>query len=194
MGGLDLTDVPDEELARRAQRNPNAPAGRHAVAELLTRYTHRIYGICFDYTGEREAALDLSQDILLSAYEKLNSFKARGRFAAWIYAVARNRCRNALRSRGASVDDSVDPQNLGDQNPDPVEDLILKSDEEALLSLIHTHLSQEEQTVLWLRCVEKIPHSTLNEIVGDSTASGSRGILQRARRKLRSALNSKRAR
>ena len=63
-------------------------------------------------------------------------------------------------------------------------------DEEALLSLIHKTLSKEEQMVLWLRCVEKIPHSTLNEVAGTELASGARGVLQRARRKLRAAIES----
>ena len=70
---------------------------------------------------------------------------------------------------------------------DPDEALLRKLDEEELLSLIHKNLSGEEQTALWLRCIERVPISTLTGLLGLEQASGARGLLQRARRKLRAA-------
>jgi DNA-directed RNA polymerase specialized sigma24 family protein len=42
--------------------------------------------------------------------------------------------------------------------------------------------------VLWLRCFEKVPVDEITRMLGITEASGARGVLQRARRRLRAAL------
>jgi hypothetical protein len=61
-------------------------------------------------------------------------------------------------------------------------------DEEALLGVIREHLTEREAEVLWLRCVEKVPMSTITEVLDIRQASGARGVLQTARRKLKVVL------
>ncbi len=164
-----------------------------AAAQLLTRYQSRVYGLCFHLLGSYDQALDVAQDVLLRAYEHLGSFRESNRFASWIYAITRNRCRSELSRARLPIETEVDPDELHGQQTDVVDDLIQRLDEEVLLKLIHETLSNEEQTVLWLRCVEQVPVDTLTDWMGIERASGARGLLQRARRKLRAALDSKSA-
>jgi RNA polymerase sigma-70 factor (ECF subfamily) len=185
------TAISDEELARHAQASLRHEEGRKAAAELLGRYQKRIGALCYYYLGDREGARDLAQDVLMRAYQSLSSFRGRSRFSSWIYAIARNRCRSELRRAAPSIADDVDPDDLCSPGVDPVEDLVRRLDEEALLTLIHAQLSKEEQTAIWLRCVEKVPIASLTVLLDLEQASGARGLLQRARRKLRAALGSR---
>ncbi|MFC1572859.1 RNA polymerase sigma factor [Candidatus Eisenbacteria bacterium] len=189
MGGKVTRNVSDEELVRRAQARPTCEEEREAGAELLTRYQSRVYGLCFYYVGNPELARDLAQDVLLRAYENLGSFRATSRFAAWIYAITRNRCRSELKRAKVAVAEEVDPDQLEGRSSDPVDELVRRSDEETLMALIRERLSKEEQTALWLRCVEKMPLATLTGLLDLDQASGARTVLQRARRKLRAAMD-----
>jgi len=50
---------------------------------------------------------------------------------------------------------------------------------------LHRRLARE---ALWLRCFEHMPVDEIGRVMRLENASGARGLLQRARRKLRAAL------
>jgi DNA-directed RNA polymerase specialized sigma subunit len=62
-------------------------------------------------------------------------------------------------------------------------------DEERLLQTIRTSLEPLEQDVIWLRCFERMGLEQITVILSIDGASGARAVLQRARRKLRAALD-----
>ncbi len=194
MDGKHSTAEPaDEVLARLAGEHPDDPRGHEAASILIARYRRRVYLWCFRFVRDRERALDLAQDVLLSAYRSLGSFEGGCPFGSWIYVIASNRCRNELRRPALFVPDEIDPDAFAAAGADPAEELLRKLDEEQLLELIHECLDAEEQSVLWLRCVERMPVETISGVARIDQASGARGVLQRARRKLRAALERREA-
>jgi RNA polymerase sigma-70 factor (ECF subfamily) len=178
----------DEDLVHEARADPESPRSREAVCELFGRYRKRVYIWCYRYMRDHERALDLAQDVLLNAYRALGSFNERSRFGSWMYMVARNRCFNELRRPALMSEEAIDLDGLVDPVEDPAEQLIRKLDEQALLQLIHEQLDPTEQEALWLRCVENMPIVAITEVLSIDQASGARGVLQQARRKLRAAL------
>jgi RNA polymerase sigma-70 factor (ECF subfamily) len=134
-----------------------------------------------------ELALDLSQDVLLNAYRGLGGFDGRARFSSWIFAIARNRCLNALR-RPALFGGGDELDDLPDSGVRQDVELEQREDEERILGLIREHLAPVDQQVLWLRCFEKVPVDVITRTLGITEPSGARGILQRARRRLKAAM------
>jgi RNA polymerase sigma factor (sigma-70 family) len=187
-GDIRRTPPTDEDLVRDALADPEGPRSREAACELLGRYRKRAYIWCYRYVREHERALDLAQDVLLNAYRGLGLFDERARFGSWIYMIARNRCFNELRRPALTSEAGIDLDGLIDPGEDPAEQLIRRLDEQALLRLIHEHLDPTEQEALWLRCVEGMPVVAITEVLDIDAASGARGVLQQARRKLRAAL------
>jgi RNA polymerase sigma-70 factor (ECF subfamily) len=182
--------APDDVLVRAAQEDPGSEEARRAACVLLSRYRERVYAWCYERLRDPERALDIAQEVLLSAYRHLDSFEPRARFSTWLYAITRNRCISELRRPGLLYDDEADPDTLRDPAQDPAQQLAEKMTQEALLELIRAHLDPLEQEVLWLRCVEQMPLERINASLDLQQASGARGILQRARRHLREALAS----
>ena len=178
-------NVPDDELLRIV-RTDDEPARRRAAAtELVRRYRNAVYLWCFRYTHDRERALDLSQDVLTTVWQKIGSFEGRSSFSSWLFAVTRNRCIDATRRVGPAVDD-IDEMDL--QDPAPLPDALLEQhDHEGLLRILRTALEPDEQEAVWLHYVERVPVDEVNDIMRLENASGARGVLQRARRKLRAA-------
>lgn len=172
----------------QAQTEWDTPAGRRAAAELLTRYQQPVYQWCIRYTRDHEAALDLAQDVLLKAYEKLQSFEQRSSFSSWLFVMTRNRCLNEQRRRKRFLDADVDFDGYDGGEIPPDEQLIEIEGEEQLLELIRRTLDEHEQRALWMRCVERLSVDEITEKMGITDRSGARALLQRARRKLARAI------
>jgi len=182
----------DQQLLAWRQRDPGSPESRRAASELLGRYRERIYRWCRRYVREHEQALDLSQDVLLTAYTHLDELPTDTRFGAWVYTVTRNRCLIEIRRMRVREAEPVDLELLPASDPDPEEQLLDELAEEQFLELIRRTLDEEEQEVICLRCFERLPVDDVTAIMGLTSASGARGVLQRARRKLRAAMERER--
>ena len=179
----------DDEALLDVVRNADDPARRRdASAELLLRYRDAVYAWCLRYTRDHERALDLSQDVMVTAWEKIGSFEGRSKFSSWLFAVTRNRCIDASRRVDVLSDDAISEEH---PDPSPLPDSIVIDgrDEDRLLDLIRRELDDEEQRAIWLRCIERMPVEEITVVLGVSGTSGARALLQRARRKLRAALD-----
>jgi RNA polymerase sigma-70 factor, ECF subfamily len=183
----------DEDLAGRVRADPAGARGQAAASELFDRYQGRVYLWCFRRVRDHERALDLAQDILLTAYRSAGSFEGRSRYSTWLFTIARNRCYRALRRDRPIWDDDSEPDDLPGTEKPPDIRLQEEEDEGALLALVKEALEPHEQVALWLRCFENLPVDEITRRLRIPVSTGARGVLQSARRKLRAALD-KRAR
>jgi RNA polymerase sigma factor (sigma-70 family) len=67
-----------------------------AYAELVSRYTAQIAAICRAHLPPSEAVDDIVQDTFLRGFERLAGLREQDRFGYWLYAIARNLCRDWL--------------------------------------------------------------------------------------------------
>jgi RNA polymerase sigma-70 factor, ECF subfamily len=183
----DVDDRSDDLLLAMALSGDDERSSREAASVLLGRYREPVYRWCLSRMRDHDRALDLSQDVLISAYRNLRGFNGKAQFSSWLYAIARNRCLNSLR-RPSLLDGETDITILPDRQIGQDEELVQQQEEERVLKLIRDHLPPLDQQVLWLRCFEKVPVETITRILEIQEASGARGVLQRARRKLRAVL------
>lgn len=176
----------DEQLLVRF-REGSPEESRRAASELLGRYRERVYRWCYGRVRNHEQALDLAQDVLLGAYRGLDRFDGRARFSSWLFSIARNRCLNAMR-RPPLFEEGLEMETFPDAGRTQDETLGEREDEERLLALIRETLPPLDRQVLWLRCFEKVPVDGITRMLGIEESSGARGVLQRARRRLRVAM------
>jgi RNA polymerase sigma factor (sigma-70 family) len=181
-------DRSDEELLRIARAAPADGVGRRAASQLLGRYRARVYGWCRRYVRDPERALDTSQEVLLLAYRALEGFEGRAPFSAWLFVITRRHCIRAVRPRRLLRDEGADLECVADPRPGP-EELVQESEEhEHLLRLVRERLEPIEQEAVWMRYVEQATVADITRTLGIGSASGARGLLQKARRKLRAAV------
>jgi RNA polymerase sigma-70 factor (ECF subfamily) len=188
MNAKERAAASDQDLVERAVRERTSPEGRAAASELLGRHRGRVYLWCLRYVRDHEQALDLAQDVLLSAWRSLESFQGRSRFSSWLFSIARNRCLSAVRAPDPVHDDDAALDAVADPAPDTEAVVEGRVAEETLISLAAQHLDPIEQEALWLRCFERMPVEEVTRLLDIRGASGARGVLQSARRKLRAAL------
>jgi RNA polymerase sigma-70 factor (ECF subfamily) len=187
-GNRGLSDLTDEALVQIARSSIESEKGRGAGTELLGRYTRAVYLWCYRYMRDHEQALDLSQEVLMSAWKARGSFSGRSKFSTWLFAITRNRCLNEMQRVSLLEGDDTAYGSAPSPEPDPERRLEEYEGEERIYAIIRETLEPEEQKAIWLRCFERMPVDAITSILGIDSASGARGLLQRARRKLRSAL------
>jgi RNA polymerase sigma-70 factor (ECF subfamily) len=83
----------DHELVRRCQQ-----CERQAQYELYQRYKDRIYSIAYRMSNNRQEAEDISQNIFLRVFDKIDSFRGEAAFSSWLYRLAMNVCINHFHS------------------------------------------------------------------------------------------------
>lgn len=181
----------DAELLREARRDPADAASRAAASELFGRYRTKAYLWCHRVVRDHDLALDLAQDALLSAWRGLAGFDERAQFSSWLFAIVRNRCLTAVRPRANVRDESVDPDDLYAGGRDPLDVLAEMQEERQVLDAIREDLEPVEQEALWLRAVERMPVEEITRVLELKSASGARGVLQSARRKLKARFGSR---
>lgn len=175
--------IPDWELVKQARAG--TPAGKAAAGELLRRYRRPVYVWCLRYVGEHERALDLAQDVLLAAYQRLEEFEGRAAFSSWLFVIARNRCLNEIRNDARRED--IEPDSLVDGATGFDERLESEMQGQRLLDLAARVLDEDERKALWLRYSELLPVEEITALLNLDQKTGARALLQRARRKLRAA-------
>ena len=65
---------------------------KKAWLNLLKRYEKPIYNYALRMTGKNEDALDLLQDVFISVFRNLGSYRQEGSFKSWLFRIAHYRC------------------------------------------------------------------------------------------------------
>lgn len=90
--------------------------GRTEAFNLLVwRWQRPLYNFLVRFTGEREQALDISQETFLRAYTRLRDLREQEKFASWLFRIAVNLYRSEQRSRhwmAAGSADGTSPETL----------------------------------------------------------------------------------
>jgi RNA polymerase sigma-70 factor, ECF subfamily len=87
----------DHELVGRMQAGDSA-----AVAELASTFGPRIQQLALRYVKNWEDAEEVTQDVLLKVYRKIDAFRGDAALSSWIYRITFNTAMSRLRTARAS--------------------------------------------------------------------------------------------
>jgi len=66
---------------------------------IVRDYQDRIFRLAYSMLGNRAAAEETAQDVLVRVWKGLPGFRAESSLSTWIYTITRNSCLTALRRR-----------------------------------------------------------------------------------------------
>ncbi len=72
-----------------------------AVKELAERYSHRIFQMALRHMKNPEDAEEVTQDVLMKVYRKVDHFRGDAALSSWIYRITFNTAMSRLRTRKA---------------------------------------------------------------------------------------------
>jgi RNA polymerase sigma-70 factor (ECF subfamily) len=74
--------------------------GRPGAFDAIMRaHQDRVYAFCARMLSDREEALDAAQEVFLSAWRNLSTFRGDSALSTWLLRIAANRCLNRIRQR-----------------------------------------------------------------------------------------------
>lgn len=166
------------ELAREGRAD--------AYGELVRAFQSKVFNMAYGFTGNRESADDLTQEVFLKAYLALPRFRFGSAFGTWLYRIAVNHLKDFLRKKGkvreVSLEDVGEPASA-----DTVAALEDEREDARKRRLVRRELAKlpdKYRIVLTLRDVEGLPYEEIARVLGISPGTlDSR--LHRARKMLR---------
>lgn len=156
----------DAELVRRCQ------AGDGTAWEGIVRsQTRRIYNLCYRFTGQRQEAEDLTQEVFVRMFRTLGKYDpGQGSLNVWLYRVARNllidHYRASRRDRmTSSIDDEESPIELTETKaPSPHRAAELGELRETLQKAL-TRLSPELREAVILRDLQGMEYREIAQVL-----------------------------
>jgi len=195
---VNWAELSDESLIANYRNTADRAMAEQYANELFRRHHVKIARWCLGFTGDRESAADLAQEICVKAYRNLANFKGDSKFSTWLYSIARNHSFNALRSR-ASMPEMESDETVVDTLPDLAADNPLATVERKQLAevarqLVNEELDETEKKVFTLHFAEEIPLDVITRTLNLQNASGAKAYLVSAKRKLDRAVRRWKAR
>jgi RNA polymerase sigma-70 factor (ECF subfamily) len=68
---------------------------------IVRAHQDRVYAFCLRMLSDREEALDMAQEVFISAYRNLDGFREEAKLSTWLFKIAANRCLNRIRQRAS---------------------------------------------------------------------------------------------
>lgn len=161
----------DENLAIRAREGSAA-----AFEELFNKYKKPLLNYIYRIVGNRATAEEVAQDVFMKTYKNLYLFDPGRKFSTWIYTIARNQAKNALRDRKYNKDVSLENVISEEDKTLTLKDVIAGSDPDPSLIAESEELEKEAQKVLDSMPLEYREVITLCSIQGMTYKEAS-GIL-----------------
>ena len=169
----------DRELVGRA-----ADGDVEALEALYRRHVDRVYALCLRMTGDERRAEELTQDVWVRVWHKLDGYRGDAAFTTWLHRVTanlvRDRGRARTRRRGREQLTDEPARHDGGREPRSVEDRL---DLEAAIR----ELPDRAREVFVLHDVEGYKHAEIAEML-DVAVGTSKAHLFRARKMLRAEL------
>jgi len=184
---------PERALVRRLRDRDE-----RAFRELLESHRDRVYNITYRMLGNRAEAEDVAQEVFITVFKTIDSFREESKFSTWLYRVAVNHCKNRIKYLARRHDrdrDELDEtshsangaiMNVQLRTPQP--DRALEGVQmEGILQKAIESLDDDHRIVVVLRDIEDLTIEEICEITGlpDGTVKSR---LHRARLALRKKL------
>jgi len=144
--------------------------------ELFERYSSMVFGLALQILGDKEEALDVSQEVFLTIYRKMSTFRGESSLKTWIYCIAVHRAANRfrwwnrLRRRGTvSLEEHLSkcPDrelfcNLTSNAQSPEEALILQ-EEHAEIERLLLELPLQQRIAVIMRDIQGLSYEEIAE-------------------------------
>ena len=148
---------------------------KHSFGELYDRHYQLVYSRCYQLCRDENIAFDLTQEVMLKAFDHLNEFRGESHFKTWLYTIASRHCYSYLHKKKTGVE-------LTDQMADSLPEENNDDLHSTMLTLIHK-LPADEKNLLLKKYEQGISIEDLQEELNVS-ASAIKMRLKRSREKL----------
>ena len=192
-GPRDLEGLEDDELVA-----VSLDGRLDAFNVLVLRHQSRVRATCRGIVGMSEAD-DLMQESFIKAWDRLSTYRQRGKFPAWLGVIARRTCFDYLRQRQRRPSTSLDrlTDSLGDQfaaesGERSLDEHLLNIELGGALREALESLPEEQRRAVYYRDVADMEYREIADATGWSMGT-VKSRISRGRASMREFLNERQA-
>lgn len=147
-----------------------------AFRELIQEHRDRVYNITYRMLGNRAEAEDVAQEVFISVFKTIDTFREESKFSTWLYRVTVNHCKNRIKylarrhERDRDELDEASHQANGVAAGTPVrvapDKALASAQMEKLLQEAIANLDDDQRVVVVLRDIEDLSIEEICEITG----------------------------
>ncbi len=183
MVNAEILTVPIADGGERALIARAVAGDRQATRALYDTHAPRVFRLAYRMCGDRELASDLTQDVFVRVFGRLDRFRGESAFTTWLHRVTVTTCLNGLRKVKRLREREVPWEPRHDEAAGAGIDPVMR---QALANAIEA-LPDELRIVLVMHSLEGYTHAEVATALGIAEGtSKSREFEARAR--LRKAL------
>ncbi len=168
MAGLETTAHKDTEqdLVERLKKGQ-----KQAFNQLVSSYQERLFKLAYGITLDREDSLEVVQDVFLSVYHHIQTFRQNSTLATWLRKITLHHCLNWKRKwkrrfkwHHQSLEQENDFESAEKNSNDPELLFREKQLEDALMIEIQA-LPEKLRLVFVLNAIEGLSYDEISEIL-----------------------------
>jgi RNA polymerase sigma-70 factor (ECF subfamily) len=170
-----------------------------AFREIVETYQDKVFNLTFRMLGDRVEAEDLAQEVFITVFKSIDSFRGESKFSTWLYRVTANHCKNRIKylARRHDRDRSEYDEAVGRESaagaltaptPSPRPDTALEGvQREQMVQAAIAELEDDHRLLIVLRDIEELSYDEICSIT-DLPEGTVKSRLHRARLALRKKL------
>jgi RNA polymerase sigma-70 factor (ECF subfamily) len=150
-----------------------------AFSEIVHRYGDKVFSLIYRMLGSRPEAEDVAQDVFITVFKTIESFRGEAKFSTWLLRIAANHAKNRIKHLARRPTEGVDPNDVSevrvvpDRPAPPVQaridtpDAILEAAQtDRLMQEAIANLAEDQRLLVVLRDVEEMSYQEIEEITG----------------------------
>jgi RNA polymerase sigma-70 factor (ECF subfamily) len=164
----------ERQLIERLQRRDEK-----AFVECVKLYQDRVYNLVYRMIGNHEEAEDVAQEVFVTVFKSIDTFRGDAKLSTWLYRIAANHCKNRIKYLGrragrrtGSLEDTTEraildahPYAVAPQAAGP--DQVLEGMQmERIVQEGIALLEEEHRMLIVLRDVEELSYEEIGQITG----------------------------
>ena len=166
-----LTGNDEERLIERLRQRDEG-----AFNELVRLHQAAVFRQLLRVIGDAAEAEDLAQEVFVTVFKAIETFRGDSRLATWIHRIAQNHARNRLKYHGRhkrrgdapleeTTEEAVAVPETGSRLPRP-DHQVEAHQAELQIRLAITQLDPEQRTLIVLRDLENLSYEEIQEQTG----------------------------
>ena len=151
-----------------------------AFREVVQTYGDQIYNLTYRMLGDPAEAEDVAQEVFITVFKSIDSFRGDAKFSTWLYRIAANHCKNRIKylarrgdhqraqyvEESAAAGDGAAARLTGAAPAPSPDSQVAGAELEGIVQKTIASLDEEQRLLVVLRDVEDLSYGEIAEISG----------------------------
>lgn len=131
---------------------------------LFDEYGDKVYGLAYRLMGDRDDAMDMSQEAFIKIFRKFKTFKGESTLSTWVYRIVYNTCMDQLRKRKGGQLSIYDRQDLTDDDAS-IEEIYETDERKRVVQEALYKLNDDQRAIIVMRDIQGSSYEEIADIL-----------------------------